>query len=138
MEGDTVAENAMVPAKDARELLHQLYKANYISMLYLQQSKQHNPATASYLWCVDKKRIHNTVLMNVCRALYNIRLRRQHEVEVGKEWIERAKFADDTDENHSEADKANYNRFCQGLERIDNASIQIDETLMVLNDFENI
>ncbi len=138
LEGDTISDSAMVPAKDAREILHRLYKDNYISMLYLQQSKQHNPANAMYLWCVDKKRISNTVLMNVCRALYNFRLRRQHEVQVGKDWIERAKFADDTDENYSEVDKANYNKFCQGLERIDNACIQLDETLMVLKDFESL
>ena len=135
LEGDAVAEGAMVPAKDAREMLHQLYKANYISMLYLQQTKQHNPANAMYLWCVDKKRMHHTILMNVSGALFNMRLRRQHEVQVGKDWIDRAKLAGDTDENESEMDKINYNKFCQGLERIDNACLQLDETLMILKEF---
>ena len=136
LEGDAVAENAMVPAKDAREMLHSLYKANYISMLYLQQSKQHNPANAMYLWCVEKKRLHHTIQKNVTKALVNLRLRRQHEVEEGKDWIERAKLAGDTDENDSAIDKINYNKFCRGLERIDNASLQLDETLMIMKDFE--
>jgi|EP00979_Chaetoceros_neogracilis_P001803 DNA-directed RNA polymerase III subunit RPC3 len=136
LEGDAVAENAMVPAKDAREMLHQLYKENYISMLYLHQSKQHNPANAMYLWCVDKKLLQHTVLKNISRALINLRLRRQHEVEQGKDWIERAKFAGDTDENYSEMDKINYNKFCQGLERIDNACLQLDETLMILKEYD--
>lgn len=138
LEGDAVAENAMVPAKDAREMLHQLYKANYISMFYLQQTKQHNPANAMFLWCVDKKLLQHTVSRNISRALVNLRLRRQHEVDQGKEWIERAKLAGDADENESEMDKINYNKFCQGLERIDNAFLQLDETLMILKEFDGL
>jgi DNA-directed RNA polymerase III subunit RPC3 len=64
-----------------------------------------------------------------------MRLRRQHEVDVGKEWIERAKEAGSTDVNENEIDKTNYNKFCQGLERLDNAILQLDETLMALVDF---
>lgn len=137
LEADAVADNAMVPAKDAREMLHQLYKANYISMLYLQQSsKQHNPATAMYLWCVEKKSLHKTIQKNITRALVNLRLRRQHEVEQGKDWIERAKLAGDMDENESAIDKLNYNKFCRGLERIDNSCLQLDETLLIVKDFD--
>lgn len=137
LESDTLAESAMVPAKDARELLHRLYKTNYVSLFYLHQTKQHNPANAIYLWYVDNSKIKETILSNTCKALYNLRLRRQHEVEVGKDWIERAKEADETDENESELDKLNYNKFCQGLERIDNACLQLDETLMILMDFDD-
>ena len=77
-----------------------------------------------------------TIQKNVTKALVNLRLRRQHEVEEGKDWIERAKLAGDTDENDSAIDKINYNKFCRGLERIDNASLQLDETLMIMKDFE--
>ena len=136
MESDAIADSAMVPAKEARECLHQLYKANYISMLYLHQSKQHNPANAMYLWCIDKRQIEDTVLKNISCALLNLRLRRQHEVEQGKDWIERAKLAGNTDENDSEMDKINYNQFCQGLERLDNSCLQLDETLMILLEFD--
>ncbi len=135
LESDAIAESAMVPAKDAREILHQLYKSNYLSLFYLQQTKQHNPSTAIYLWYVDNSKIENIVLNNTCKALYNLRLRRQHEVQVGKDWIERAKEAGETDENDSELDKLNKNKFCQGLERLDNACLQLDETLMLLKDF---
>ena len=76
-----------------------------------------------------------TASENVSKALYNMRLRRQHEVEVGKDWIERAKEAGATDENENDVDKLMFSRFCQGLERLDNAAIQLDETLMVLKDY---
>ncbi len=88
-----------------------------------------------YLWSISKGRILRTVTNNATTALLHLRLRRQHEVEVGKEWIERAKEAGVTDENENEVDKANYAKFCQGLERLDCALLQLDETLMVLKDF---
>jgi DNA-directed RNA polymerase III subunit RPC3 len=63
-----------------------------------------------------------------------LRLGRQHEVEVGKDWIECAKEAALTDVNEREMYTENYKKFCQGLERLENA-LQLDETLMVLLDF---
>ena len=71
----------------------------------------------------------------VYTCLLNMRLRRQHEVEVGKDYIERAKEAGATYENDNETDKVNYKRFCQGLERLDIAALQLDETMMVLTAF---
>jgi DNA-directed RNA polymerase III subunit RPC3 len=72
-----------------------------------------------------------TVINNICTAILNLRLRRQHEVEVGKTWMDRASA---TDENESEEEKLKYQAFCKGLERLDSACLQLDETLMVLKD----
>lgn len=135
MESDAVADSTMCPAKDVREILHRLYRARFIDLMNLQQTKQHNPGTAIYLWGITKHRMYETATGNTCAALQNMRLRRQHEMEVGKDWIERAKESTDIDENEHELDKANYNKFCHGLERLDNAILQLDETLMVLRDF---
>lgn len=88
-----------------------------------------------YLWTVEKPKLHETVTQNVCRAMTNLRLRRQHEESVGKALIERAKEADEADVNEQEIDKANYNKFRLGLERLENAISQLDETLMCLFDY---
>jgi len=135
MEADSIAESAMVPAKDTREVLHRLYRDNYISLFNMNQGKQHNPASMFYLWSTSRARSLRIATDNVLTALLNIRLRRQHEVEIGKDWIDRAKEAGAVDENENEADKLNYARFCEGLERLDTAALQLDETLMVLKDY---
>jgi len=134
-ESDQIAELAMAPAKDTRELLHRLYRDKYIELFNINQGKQHNPFSMIYLWGYSRPRCARNARDNVCTALCNMRLRRQKEVEVGKDWINRAKEAEATDENENEADKLMFSRFCQGLERLDNAAIQLDETLMVLNDY---
>jgi len=88
-----------------------------------------------YLWKVSGPQIIQNIKDNVCKALLNLRLRRQHQVEVGKTWIERAQEAGDMDENDHEADKLNHRKFCLGLERLYYSCLQLDETLMVLEDF---
>jgi len=135
LESDAIADGAMVPAKDVREIIHTLYKDNYVTITNLQLTKNHNPQTAIYLWGVSHSRLLSTVLGNIIRVMHNLRLRRQHEVGVGREWIERAKEAGESDENDSELDKIKYEKFCRGLERLDDALLRLDETLMILRDF---
>ncbi len=101
----------------------------------LQNSKQHNPGTAIYLWGMVSQRLHVTVLHNVCKAFCNIRRRQQHEVQVGKQWLERADEASAADENEVELDKIRRANFQRGLMRLDQACVQIDETLMALTCF---
>ncbi|KAL7531045.1 hypothetical protein ACHAXR_007686 [Thalassiosira sp. AJA248-18] len=134
-ESDVIAEDAMVPAKESREILHRLHRDKYINLFDMHMTKTHNTGTAIFLWDVIPSRLLKTVVRNVCTAIFNLRLRRQHEVEVGKDWMDRAKEAGATEENVHEEDKKKYHAFCKGLERLDCASLQLDETLMVLKDF---
>ena len=66
----------------------------------------------------------------MCQALLNLRLRRQSEM-IGKGWMERV----GDDENEQLADTADYQKLCLGLERLDHALLQLDDTIMVLFDF---
>jgi len=134
-ESDVIAEDAMVPAKEAREILHRLHREKYINLFDMHQTKTHNTGTAIFLWNVIPSRLYKTVINNVCMALYNLRLRRQHEVEVGKDWMDRASSGAASEENVHEEDKKKYHAFCKGLERLDCACLQLDETLMILKDF---
>jgi DNA-directed RNA polymerase III subunit RPC3 len=135
LESEALAVQAMVPAKDTREFLHQLYRSHYLELFQVSSSRQHNPAATIYLWKIHEVRLLRQVTENVALALWNIRLRREHEVEIGKGWIERAHRAEDTDENEVESDRLNFEKFRLGLERLDCAAQQLDETLLVLQDF---
>jgi DNA-directed RNA polymerase III subunit RPC3 len=44
LESETLAERAMVPAKDTREVLHHLYRSRYIDLFHLSTSRQYNPS----------------------------------------------------------------------------------------------
>jgi hypothetical protein len=135
-EAEHLAEATMEPAKDARVALHGLYRDHIVQLVPLQPGKQHNTSTMVFLWSVDHAQLLRAVRDKVCTAMTNLRLRRQHQANVGKAWMERATNPEtQADENDHEEDKVRYHKFCQGLERLDNALMQLDETLMVLYDF---
>ena len=145
MESEPLADAAMVPAKDTRAILHRLYKSRYIELLQLSTRQQYNPGSTIYLWGVYPDRIRKKIVEDVALALWNIRLRRQHELQVGKEWIERAQqeqqilqntsSVSGSGENDHEVDRRNYQKFCLGLERLDFAASQLDDTLLVMHDY---
>jgi DNA-directed RNA polymerase III subunit RPC3 len=134
-ESDKIAQYDMVPVKDkdTREILHRMYRQNCSELMTLNRSA--SSSMQQYVWSVSEQ-FSQVVLRDTVQALYNLRLRRQRQVQVGKEWIERAQQAAVTEENDHETDRVNYQRFCVGLERLDNAVLQLDETLMVLRDFQ--
>eukprot|EP00594_Rhizosolenia_setigera_P017942 CAMPEP_0178961026 /NCGR_PEP_ID=MMETSP0789-20121207/13390_1 /TAXON_ID=3005 /ORGANISM="Rhizosolenia setigera, Strain CCMP 1694" /LENGTH=715 /DNA_ID=CAMNT_0020644639 /DNA_START=84 /DNA_END=2231 /DNA_ORIENTATION=+ len=156
LEDDVISKMAMIPPQDVREILHRMYKAGFVNLFYIQPSSGKggatkttsaaasavkqlgNPHSAIYLWsCETFLNVRKQMLSNLCKTYLNLRLRRQHEMEIGKDFIDRAKDADRgiADENDVEEDKVNYKKFGEGLIRIDNALLQIDETLMIMGDF---
>jgi len=135
LESDKIAEHAMVPIQDTRELLHELYRSRYVDLFTVSTARMPSSANSTFLWSSDRERRIKVVTSHVALALWNIRLRRQHEEDVGREWIERAQKAGDTDENENRNDRLNYERFWGSLERLDNAALQLDETLMILRDY---
>lgn len=135
LESDKVAQYAMVPVKDTRETLHRMYRQNYLELMPLNRASA--PSMQHFVWSVSEQ-FSQVILRDTAQALYNIRLRRQRQVQVGKEWIERAQQAAVTEENDHETDRVNYQKFCVGLERLDHAVLQLDETLMVLRDFQSL
>ena len=140
LESDYLANAAMVPAKDTRAILHELYRSRYVDLFQMsnsQSSKQfYNPGTSIFVWCVHPDRLRQKVIDDVMTASRNLRLRRQHQVEfVGREFIERAQRQTFEEENDSTSDKLRRQRFELGLERVDVALHSLDETLLSLADF---
>jgi DNA-directed RNA polymerase III subunit RPC3 len=133
MESDALAERAMVPAKDARVALHRLYRGNYVDLMPVGASGRHvNPAHTVYLWGIaSKPRLRRQVTENVASALWNIRLRREHHLsEQGGAWVDRAQSLS----TQSPSVALERDRYWLGLERLDHAILQLDDTLLIMHD----
>jgi RNA polymerase III subunit RPC82 helix-turn-helix domain len=139
LESDRLADMAMVPAKDIREVLHHLYRSRYVELFQLSNSSrlQYNPSNIIYLWGIERSRLLQRIKEDVAKALWNVRLRRQHEIEVvGQNWMDRISAQEGAEsEITNETDQRNYEKFCMGLERLDVAAMHLDDTLMALCEF---
>ena len=138
LESDRLAEMAMVPARDVREVLHHLYRSRYIELFTLSQSRggTYNPAQSLFLWGVERHRLVQRVTEHTATALVHVRQRRAHEVQVGRAWMERAQRDAEEGVHATDAeDERAFQKFQLGLERLDVAALQLDETLMAMCDF---
>ena len=137
LESDLVAEKAMMPPKEARDVLHDLFRRGYINLLNLNQGKQYNTSSSIYLWEYNCPKLQRKISDEVCTALLNMRLRRQHEICRGAQFMDRAATvaANSLGENEHKEDQEERRRFAVGLQRIDNAILSLDELSMTLLDF---
>jgi hypothetical protein len=115
---DLVAKDAMVLTREVREVLHHLHQDQYFNLFDMNMTKTHNTSMAIFLGDVKLFCLLKAVFNNVCTALLNLCLRRQHKVGVGKDWMDRAKELGATEENFHEADMRKFQKFCMGLDRL--------------------
>lgn len=134
MESERLASEAMVPAKDMQEVLNRLYLSDYLRMMMF-SPRQYNPNHMTFLWGFEYPKLVQTVTGQAAQALLNIRLRRDSEAQVGKLFLDRAKQAADVDENENQDDKEKHEKFILGMERLDVASQQLEDTLVCFLEF---
>ena len=75
LEQKQIAEMAMIPVKDTRELLYKLLKAEYVQIQEVARTSDHAPSRTFYLWRVDLLRVVEQVGRDLYRATSNLRAR---------------------------------------------------------------
>ena len=68
LEQKQIAEMAMIPVKDTRELLYKLLKAEYVQIQEVARTSDHAPSRTFYLWRVDLLRVVEQVGRDLYRA----------------------------------------------------------------------
>ena len=79
-EQNQVADLAMIPMKEARIHLYQMYKDKYITYQEVPR-RDHNPETTIFLWCVNNSDEKFAVVVDdLHKSMLNLRLRQEHEI----------------------------------------------------------
>ena len=87
LEQKQIAEMAMIPVKDTRELLYKLLKAEYVQIQEVARTSDHAPSRTFYLWRVDLLRVVEQVGRDLYRATSNLRARLLYELSQEKETL---------------------------------------------------
>lgn len=96
LEQKQIAEMAMIPVKDTRELLYKLLKAEYVQIQEVARTSDHAPSRTFYLWRVDLLRVVEHVGRELYRATSNLRARLIHELSQERETLQLLERAQDT------------------------------------------
>lgn len=83
-----VAELALIPYKDAKELLYTLYTENFLEIQELHRTPDFSPLRTFYLFHVPLEKL-TLKLLNVCyKAIYNLMSIRKDNLNVSEEFCQ--------------------------------------------------
>ena len=75
LEQKQIAEIAMLPLKDTREILYKLLQHGYIYLQEVSKSSDHAPSRTIYLWKVDLTRVKEEIIADTNKKILNIQSR---------------------------------------------------------------
>lgn len=81
LEQKQIAEMAMIPVKDTRELLYRLTKVEFVQLQEVARTADHAPSRTFYLWNVDLRRVNDRLCSELHCTVARVRARLLHEVE---------------------------------------------------------
>jgi DNA-binding Lrp family transcriptional regulator len=126
LEQQSLADRVLLPAKGGRERLYELFKHQWVEYVEISKRADYAPTSTHYLWTVNETKLRAALLESLYLSLYNLRLRRQHEFQRGKDVL-------DFSQNISDVKEAErFNHVTEILERLDNAVIKIVDNITVL------
>ena len=116
---------AIIPSRDARELIYKLYREHWIDYQEISKRSDFNPASTYYFWTLDREKIVSNLLNSSYKAIINLRLRKTHEMIVsasqGFDVTNNIMYNDDKDKNETERLKLVYARLDEGVSILDDS-----------------
>ncbi|KAK2159751.1 hypothetical protein LSH36_147g08032 [Paralvinella palmiformis] len=94
LEQKQIEEFAMVPAKEAKEILYKMLEEQFVRFTEIPKTPDHAPSRTFYLFSVDINQVAHMLLERCCKALYNLMAKRIQELTEHKRLLEKQQRVD--------------------------------------------
>lgn len=155
MEQKQIGELAMIPSKDAKELLYKLFAERFISLQEIPRASDYAPSRTFYLFSVDVKQLSRMLIEKSYQALGNLMSRRQTEVQEQRRLVEKEERLEATINSlkaqHGEetsadaiaelqelilpAEREQLKTLKLNLAKLEQSELQVDETIFSLSQY---
>lgn len=149
LEQKQIEEYAMVPAKEVKEYLYNMFTNGFVTFTEVSKAPDHAPSRTYYLFTVDIQHVARMLLERCYQALHNAMLRREHEVKEHRRLLDKQQRVeaiiasldqngmDETQKSEVEqtitpAEKTQLAKVKHDINQLDQSEIQIDETAFLL------
>uniref|UniRef100_UPI0035901CF3 DNA-directed RNA polymerase III subunit RPC3 isoform X1 n=1 Tax=Myxine glutinosa TaxID=7769 RepID=UPI0035901CF3 len=152
LEQKQVEDFAMIPSKEAKEMLYTMLSENFISLQELPKTPDFAPARTFYLYTVKVQSTARMTLQRCYKTLTNLIFWRHHETQEHKRLFEKsqrieaivasvqASGADksqlqEIEEMITAPEQQQLDHLKASIKRMDHAELQVDETILLLESF---
>ncbi|WAR00666.1 RPC3-like protein [Mya arenaria] len=148
LEQKQIEELVMIPAKEAKELLYNMFAQNY----EVSKTADHAPARTFYLFSVNLEQLARMLLQHALKAHYNAMVKREMETRENRRLMEKQERVDaiiaSLEANKAEdvqkeeilqtitpAEKSQLTRIRHMINMLDQSELQLDETIFILETY---
>jgi len=141
LEQKQIAEMAMLPIKDTRELLYKLFKAEYVQVQEVARTADHAPSRTYYLWHINLMQVVEQIGRELYVIASNVRVRLMHELSKEYEvlaFLENAqvgKLSAASTISLTKCQRENLERVRKIASALESSLMKLDELILIFNVF---
>ncbi|XP_053906867.1 DNA-directed RNA polymerase III subunit RPC3 [Cuculus canorus] len=152
LEQKQVEDFAMIPAKEAKDMLYKMLSENFVSLQEIPKTPDHAPSRTFYLYTVNVLSSARMLLHRCYKSVANLMERRQHETKENKRLLEKSQRVEailasmqatgaeeaqlqEIEEMITAPERQQLENLKRNVNKIDASENQVDETIFVLESF---
>ncbi|XP_063296087.1 DNA-directed RNA polymerase III subunit RPC3 [Pelobates fuscus] len=154
LEQKQVEDFAMIPAKEAKDMLYKMLSENLVYLQEIPKTPDHAPARTFYLYAVNTLSSARMLLQRCYKTVANLIERRQYETKENKRLLEKsqrieailasmqATGAEETqlqeiEEMITAPERQQIENLKRNVNKLDASEIQVDDTIFILESYIN-
>ncbi|XP_064898872.1 DNA-directed RNA polymerase III subunit RPC3 isoform X2 [Columba livia] len=152
LEQKQVEDFAMIPAKEAKEMLYKMLSESFVSLQEIPKTPDHAPSRTFYLYTVNVPAAARMLLHRCYKSVANLMERRQFETKENKRLLEKSQRVEailasmqatgaepaqlqEIEEMITAPERQQLETLKRNVNKIDASENQVDETIFVLESF---
>ncbi|NXI66372.1 RPC3 polymerase, partial [Anseranas semipalmata] len=152
LEQKQVEDFAMIPAKEAKDMLYKMLSENFVSLQEIPKTPDHAPSRTFYLYTVNVQSSARMLLHRCYKSVANLIERRQYETKENKRLLEKSQRVEailasmqatgaedvqlqEIEEMITAPERQQLENLKRNVNKIDASENQVDETIFVLESF---
>ncbi|XP_072139026.1 DNA-directed RNA polymerase III subunit RPC3 [Mobula birostris] len=152
LEQKQVEDFAMIPAKEAKEMMYRMLSENFISLQEIPKTPDHAPSRTFYLYTVNFQATVRMILQRCYKTVVNLITRREHETRENKRLLEKSQRIEaimasmqatgaeevqlqEIEEMITAPEQQQLETLKHNVNMLDSSENQVDETIFVLESY---
>ncbi|XP_066464811.1 DNA-directed RNA polymerase III subunit RPC3 isoform X2 [Eleutherodactylus coqui] len=154
LEQKQVEDFAMIPAKEAKDMLYKMLSVNLVTLQEIPKTPDHAPSRTFYLYAVNPLSATRMLLQRCYKTVANLIERRQFETKENKRLLEKSQRIEaiitsmqatgaeesqlqEIEEMITAPERQQLENLKRNVNKLDASEIQVDETIFILESYIN-
>ncbi|KAK2173618.1 hypothetical protein NP493_863g01050 [Ridgeia piscesae] len=152
LEQKQIEEFAMIPAKEAKDMLYRMFGEQFVTITEVPRTPDHAPSRTFFLFSVNISYVARMLLEQCYKAMFNLTLRREHETKENKRLLDKQQRVeaiaasleqsgadpsqrDEVEEMITPSERAQLARVKHITNKLEQSELQLEETVFVLQTY---